>query len=85
MAITKSERVQIEFPSVGETYNKKRYGVYSYGIYPRSSVLAGQTRRTYLDDFETLEQAKEAYPKAVVSGSCYQPPYLNHLPDGPDL
>ena len=40
------------------------YTVYEYGVYPRSSVLAGQTRKTFIDMFDTLEQAKAAYPKA---------------------
>ena len=74
-------------PSRGATYSSDRIAVYEYGTYPRSSVLSGQTRRTVLDDFDTVEQAQAAFPGATVSmGSGYQPPCLAHLPDadGPD-
>lgn len=78
-------RIQIEYPSRGATYNKTVYGVYEYGVYPRSSVLAGQTKRTWLDAFDTLAEAKAAYPTArVVDHSDYAPPNLSHLPDDGD-
>jgi hypothetical protein len=65
----------------GATYASDRWTVYEHGTYDRDSVLSGQSRRTWMDDFETLEEAQKAYPKAVVcSFSTYQPPYLNHLP-----
>jgi hypothetical protein len=55
--------------------------VYEHGTYGRDSVLAGQSRRSWLDDFETLEEAVTAYPDArVIDGSTYQPMCLNHLP-----
>jgi hypothetical protein len=48
-------------------------------------VLAGQPCRKFVDNFETLEEAKKAYPTArEIAGTTYQPPSLNHLPDGPD-
>lgn len=78
------DNIQIEYPCVGATYNRPEYGVYKYGVYPRSSVLAGQTRRIFLDRFPTLEKAKAAYPDAKVTSSHYQPPYLNHLSDDGD-
>lgn len=56
--------IRIEFPSVGRTYAFNEYTAYEYGVYPRSSVLAGQTSRTFLDSFETLEEARAAYPGA---------------------
>jgi hypothetical protein len=56
--------IQIEFPSVGQTYARNEYAVYEYGVYPRSSVLSGRTRRVFLDSFETLEEARAAYPNA---------------------
>ena len=65
----------------GETYASDRWTVYEHGTYDRDSVLAGQSRRIWLDDFDTLEEAVIAYPDAVVcAASTYQPPYLNHLP-----
>ena len=74
--------ITIEYPSRGATYNDPVYGVYEYSKYPRSSVLAGQTRRVFLDSFETLEQARQAFPEAEVSAGCgYQAPNLSHLPE----
>jgi hypothetical protein len=73
----------IEFGN-GATYRNSKYTVYEHSTYPRSSVLAGQHRRVWMDDFDTLEEAKAAYPKATHSGPTYQPPYLEHLPDGED-
>ena len=74
-------------PSRGATYASDRAAVYEYGTYARSSVLAGQTKRMFLDDFETVEEAVAAFPTASVSmGSGYVPVSLAHLPDdeGPD-
>ena len=66
----------------GATYASDRWTVYEHGTYDRDSVLSGQSRRTWLDDFETLEEAVIAYPDAVVcAGSTYQPPCLGHLRD----
>jgi len=58
------KNIQIEFPSVGQTYARNVYGVYEYGVYPRSSVLAGRVRRTFLDSFAHLADARDAYPDA---------------------
>jgi len=52
------------------TIEKSKYGsgysVYEFGTYERSSVLAGQTRKQFLDGFETLEEAQEKFPSATV-------------------
>lgn len=77
--------IRIEYPSRGATYARAEYGVYEYSRYGRSSVLAGQTRRVFLDSYKTLDEAKAAYPTAKVAGCGYAPPYLGHLPDGPDF
>lgn len=70
----------------GETYANDRWTVYEHSTYPSSSVLAGQHRRVWVDDFDTLAEAQRAYPKAVViGGSTFTPPSLDHLPDGGDL
>lgn len=74
----------IEFGN-GATYRNSRYTVYEHSTYPRSSVLAGQRRRVWMDDFDTLAEAQKAYPKAKTSGATYQEPYLNHLSDDGDL
>lgn len=56
---------RIEFPAAGRTYNMgDKFGVYEYGVYPRSSVLAGQSRRSFLDAFDSVEAALAAYPDA---------------------
>jgi hypothetical protein len=65
----------------GATYRNERYTVYEHSKYPRHSVLAGQRRRVWLDDFATLAEAQAAYPRATWSGPTYQAPYLEHLPD----
>lgn len=66
------DRLCIEYPSVGKTYSRNEYGVYSYGTYEASSVLAGQERRSALGSFDSLEEAQLAYPGAEwVDGSLY--------------
>lgn len=66
---------KIEYPSVGATYCNYKYGVYEYGVYSGRSVLAGQTCRIWVDEFETLEEAKAAYPQASFDdgGTHYHP------------
>jgi hypothetical protein len=59
------------------------YNVYEFGTYPRSSVLAGQTRKQFVDGFDTLEEAQAAYPDADV-GYRDAGNYFNHLPDPDD-
>ena len=56
------------------------YSVYEFGVYPRSSVLAGQTRKQFIDGFDTLEEAQAAYPDADV-GYRDAHNHFGHLPD----
>ena len=42
------------------------FAVYGHGVYPESSVLAGQSRRAHLDMFETMEDARREWPFAEV-------------------
>jgi hypothetical protein len=44
------------------------YGVavYEWGTYERSSVLAGQERKSFVDGFLTVVEALAVYPKASV-------------------
>lgn len=72
----------IEQGSRGETYqnDNTRFTVYEISKYPRSSVLSGQQRRVWLDDFDSIEDAKAAYPNAQLSGSTYRQASLEHLP-----
>lgn len=65
----------------------KGYGfvVKGYDTYPRHSVLAGQTRISFIDSFMTLEQAKAAYPEATLSNKWIEPyNTFDHLPDDAD-
>ena len=78
----------IEQGSRGATYqnDSDTFTVYEISTYPRSSVLAGQQRRQWMDQFESLEEAQAAYPEAeLIGGSTYREPCLNHLSDEGDL
>lgn len=59
--------------------------VYGWDTYPRSSVLAGQQRKVFLDHFERLDQVQAAYPDAVGSHPLIERVIsLNHLPGEDD-
>jgi len=69
----------------GATYVSHEFMVYEHSTYERTSVLAGQPKRVYLNSFETVEEAQKAYPTAqVINGSTYAPPNLSHLRDDED-
>ena len=69
----------------GATYHNDKFTVYEHSTYGRSSVLSGQSRRVWLDNFETLADAQSAYPDAEpMEGTTYAPPSLHHLPDDGD-
>jgi hypothetical protein len=72
----KTKEITIEPAKYGNGFT-----VYEWGTYGESSVLAGQTKKQYLDGFDTIEEAKEAYPEADVTGvqSAYNT--FDHLPD----
>ncbi len=40
------------------------YSVYKFGIYNRNSVLAGQTFKQFIDNFDSIEEAQDAFPEA---------------------
>lgn len=61
------------------------YSVYEWGRYARNSVLAGQRKKQYIDGFDTLEDAQEAYPTATVCAYRSANNTFSHLPDGPDI
>lgn len=54
--------------------------VYEFGEYPRSSVNYGMERKTFLDSFRTLDEARSAFPEAEVSVGF--PPSLPPSPVG---
>jgi hypothetical protein len=60
--------IVIEYPAVGATYRHDAYGVYQYDAYPQGTVLAGQERRSALDQFGKFLEAREAYPDAEWDG-----------------
>ncbi len=61
-----------------------QFHVYGWNTYERSSVLAGQPRKVWLDAFDTMELALAKYPAAVASHPLLEPQIsLGHLP-GPD-
>lgn len=67
------------------TMRRDRFGgvdVLGWGTYPRSSVLAGQPMKVFLDTFDTVEQAQAAYPQATLFSSRWTDPQvsLSHLP-----
>jgi hypothetical protein len=59
--------------------------VYGWGRYGRSSVLSGQRKKVYLDQYESTAEALQFYPDAEVlehiaeAGNTF-----DHLPDSPD-
>lgn len=57
--------------------------VLGWGTYPEHSVLAGQARKVWLDNFENVELAQQAYPQAQNFSNQYTEPQVsvNHLPD----
>ena len=76
----------IERGGRGMTYaHADGFTVYELGTYPRTSVLAGQLSRRFIDRYETLEAAQAAHQTAtLIAGTSYQAPYLDHLPDTDD-
>lgn len=74
----------------GQTYRNRKPTLYGSGVYGRSSVLAGQTRRVYLecwDDMDTatreLAEAKLQYEDLTgTNGTTHIPVdnIINHLP-----
>ena len=44
----------------GETYRHPRPVLYAHSIYERSSVLAGQPRRLFVEQWDTWEEARAA-------------------------
>lgn len=61
------------------------YIVYGWGTYPRSSVLAGQPMKQFIDSFDTEEAARERYPNVTASNRLLDPVVsLAHLPGEDD-
>jgi len=41
----------------GETYNSGKWTLYSHGVYERGSVLEGQPCRSFIENFDSQEEA----------------------------
>ena len=58
--------------------------VYAWGVYPRSSVLAGQQCKKYMDQYDSVELALKEYPKAEAVGHTVEANNtFNHPPSEP--
>jgi hypothetical protein len=58
--------------------------VYAWGVYPRSSVLAGQQRKKYMDEYASVELALKEYPEAEAVGHTVDANNtFDHLPSEP--
>lgn len=69
------------------TIEQSQYGgwsVYEFSTYPRSSVLAGQTRKQWIAGYDTLQEACHHYPNADV-GYRDANNSFDHLPDEDDM
>ena len=72
-------------PSVVGLGIDNEFTVYEWGTYDRSSVLAGQQKKSYRDTFQTVALALEAYPKAdVMEWTVSANNTFDHLPDEDD-
>ena len=78
----------------GETYRSNKPTLYGHGTYGRGSVLRGQSRRVFLESWDTIEDAKAELKAAKIrytdltgtGGSTHIPvaQVTSHLPDDSD-
>lgn len=65
------------------TIEKGKYGgwsVYEFDVYPRSSVLSGQTRKRFINTYDSISEAEKHYPTADVCARDANNSF-DHLPD----
>jgi hypothetical protein len=63
-------------------WRDNRLCLHAWGVYPSSSVLAGQPCKKFIDHFDSVEQLVELYPEAESSRPDMQPKNtFDHLPD----
>ena len=80
----KNEYHTIE-PSTSLYGSGKEVVVYAWGKYGNSSVLAGQNKKTYIEEFDSAELALKAFPNALaLEGIAEAGNTFGHLPDAPD-
>ena len=59
-----------------------RFVVKGYDTWPSHSVMAGQTRISFTDSFDTYKEAAEAHPDATDSNAYLEPVNtFDHLDD----
>ena len=78
----------------GETYRNNKPTLYGHSTYGRSSVLAGQRRRVFLESWDTIEEAKAELKAAKVRYTDLTDTHcsthipvsqvVSHLPDDTD-
>jgi hypothetical protein len=81
----------------GTTYSSGKPTLYGHSRYERSSVLAGQHQRVFLDQWDSWEEARAALAEVKKTvkrfkcddlgpegGSTFTPVNVNHLPDDTD-
>lgn len=76
---------EFDYYTISADKRHEAFNVYGWGEYEESSVLAGQTRKQFIDSFDTLAQAQAAYPQASLSSAWIEPRVsLSHLPGEDD-
>lgn len=77
----------------GETYNSGEPTLYAHDEYPSYSVLAGRTRRIWIESWKTVEEALKDLAECGIEfynmlggGSTHIPveQMVSHLPDDTD-
>jgi len=53
-----------DYDSITVELDGSQYQVFGWGVYPRHSVLAGQTMRVRLECYDTIDEALIEYPTA---------------------
>lgn len=73
----------IERSSWGAMYNNitAAWNVYEHITYSHNSLLSGQSHRVWMDVFDSEDDARQAYPTAIISGDTYHTKNLNNLPN----
>jgi hypothetical protein len=75
----------------GQTYSHGKPTLYGHSVYPRSSVLAGQPKRVWIEQWDTVEEAlaelngvNVKFKNMIGGGSSHVDVNLMvaHLPDG---
>ncbi len=81
-----SKRKSFEYYTVRPDGIRAGFIVHGFGTYESSSVLAGQSRKVFLDSFNTREAALEVYPEAE-NGNDFSDPQVSvsHLPGENDF